>query len=283
MKIREVRHLLTYDCNLRCKHCYLSAGEFSEAQMNFTSDTVDKFYSFFKPEIVSATGGEPLLFPDKTIMIARSTALYGGQIEIVTNGILLSEKLANMILEANPNTFFQISLDGLERYHNYLRNDTRAFKLALRAIKIASTLGVLVKVRLTATDQNFEQITGVINVLDSLESPNIRLVIRPVLSAGRALKNDLKITHDLSEFDKFNYLSNAIKVETTDNSGKCGCGVDTITIDPFGDIYPCTYFVNMKEYRMGNIYQGFETLSENEEFKQFKGGCYARDLRKVSI
>lgn len=57
--------------------------------------------------------------------------------------------------------------------------------------------------------------------------------------------------------------------------------MNTVAIDPKGDIYPCTYVVHQKKYKMGNI-ENFEELVENEEFKSYKGSCYARTLLPVS-
>ncbi|MDO8507346.1 MAG: radical SAM protein [bacterium] len=277
MKIKEVRHLLTYGCNLRCQHCYLSAGEVGDNKpADLSQEEVDRFYHYFKPDVVSATGGEPLLRIEMVYKLAKSLAAYGGALEIVTNGFMLTKGIADELKKLNKKTFFQISLDGTKDYHNKIRKSPLAYDNAMDAIKLVAGKGFVTKVRLTATNENVKQIPKVIEALSSLGNENIRLVIRPVVAKGRAKANDLKLDIDYKELESLKELSEVIIVETTDNEGKCGCGTDTIAIDPFGGIYPCTYFVFDENYKMGNIWDLPSKLTENEEFAGFKGACYAR-------
>jgi len=281
MKLKEVRHLLTYSCNLRCRHCYLSAGEHEAKTRPFTQEESDEFYGFFKPEIVSATGGEPLLELGLVKKIAKSTAKYGGAIELVTNGHFITKEIVHELNRLNNKTFYQISLDGLEPYHNYLRGDANAYRDAMNAIDICSKLGRTTKARMTVTNENLVQIPEVIKILDCCQRDNIRLVMRPVIDLGRAKRNELKFgDKPFGELDWYADEAEVIHVETTDNSGKCGCGLDTIAIDPKGDIYPCTYFTFDERYQMGNFFRGFREMGEHKEFQNFRGGCYARQRAK---
>ena len=62
-KLEEVRHIITMHCNLECLHCYLKGG----GKNNFETirvlpeQVLDHFYLKYQPDVVSATGGEPLL------------------------------------------------------------------------------------------------------------------------------------------------------------------------------------------------------------------------------
>jgi uncharacterized protein len=246
----------------------------------FSQDIFDRFYAFFKPAVVSATGGEPLLEKDSVLKIARSTNNYGGAMEVVTNGFFLTSDMVQKLAEINSNTFYQISLDGLSAFHNDLRRNPNAFDAALKAIDTASGFGAKTKVRLTATNENFNEIPALIDVLDGFGRENICLVMRPVLPAGRAQANGLSVNVPFSEFNKFADNAKFIEVETTDNMGKCGCGSSTIAVDPYGGIYPCTYFVSDEKYCMGNIEGDLNSMNELKEFVEFKGVCYARHLNK---
>lgn len=282
MELKEIRHLITYDCILRCLHCYMSAGEHEGVEaMQFSQEEADNFYGFFKPKVVSATGGEPLRELELVRKLARSTAKYGGSLELVTNGLLLTEEIVKELNDLNEKTFYQISLDGTKEYHDFLRNRKGAYEGAKRAIGLASNSGRLTKVRMTVTEGNFGQVPEIINELDGYQKGNISLVMRPVIYSGRAKKNELmfgkKSYKDLDEFAK---KAKFVKVETTDNLSKCGCGMDTIAIDPRGDIYPCCYMVFNPNYKMGNMIDNFKSLNEHSEFAKFGGICYARSLKK---
>ena len=287
MQLKEVRHILTTSCNLRCKHCYMSAGDNSCSQVSFSQDEFNRFYAYFRPDVVSATGGEPLLFQEDVLKVAKAVGNYDGAVEVVTNGLLLEEYFIDELKEVCPNVFFQISLDGCKFYHNYLRGNSEAYGGAMAAINMITTKGIRLKVRMTVSDENVDQVPSVIHILDVVNLWNdtpISLILRPVVDQGRASDNEMKASFHYKMLDRYQLLPNRITVETTDNVGKCGCGVDTIAIDPKGDIYPCTYFIDKPKHKMGNITDDFEDISENEEFKNYEGACYARFLdAKLSV
>lgn len=282
-KLDEVRHIITMQCNLECLHCYLVAGGEHNCHKNkiIAEDILDNFYLKYQPSVVSATGGEPLLNTEMVYLLGKVINKYGGALEVVTNGTLITEEFVKNILSINNKTFFQISLDGLEDYHNYLRNKDFAYERAMRGINILSKYNVRIKVRFTATDDNLKDLPELIKLLESMNNPHIELVIRPVVYTGRAQDNDLRFTHNYQELD--NFRSDKIKISTTDNEGKCGCGVDTVAIDDKGDIYPCNYTVGNKRYYMGNLEKSDYDLEENEEFKNFTGKCYARHLQMFPV
>ena len=282
-KLEEVRHIITMHCNLECLHCYLKGGgeKNNREILTIQEDILDRFYLKYKPDVVSATGGEPLINKHMVELIGKVINKYGGALEVVTNGMLITEDFVERLQKINPNTFYQISLDGLEEYHNYLRNNGNAFKKAMEGIKIISKHNIRLKVRFTATDDNYKDLEGLIKLLEGFNNPNIELVIRPVVVIGRAKDNGLIFTQDFKVLN--NLKSDKIKISTTDNSGKCGCGVNTVAIDSKGEIYPCNYTIGDENYLMGSLYDENVELFEQDDFKKYKGNCYARTLRKISV
>lgn len=275
LDVKEVRHILTYDCILRCKHCYLSAGEHPEIKTTkFTQKEADDFYGFFKPESVSATGGEPLLEYESVKILAKATAKYGGALELVTNGWLLTEDFVKELYKINPKIFFQISLDGNEKFHDAFRQKIGAYKHAIKAIDLTSGLGKFTKARMTVTRENINQIPEIIKLLDSFGRDNISLVMRTALSAGRARDNRLGLGSDMiKKLQKFSSLAKIIKVSVTERCGYC---LDSITVDPAGNVFPCCYFVFTDEYNMGKM-SNPEALKTNKNFMNYKGKCFAME------
>lgn len=280
-KLEEVRHIITMHCNLECLHCYLSGGGEKNKCENLTipENILDNFYLKYKPDVVSATGGEPLLNKKMVELLGKVINKYGGALEVVTNGMLITDDFVEKLQKANPNTFYQISLDGLEDYHNYLRNNRNAFKQVMEGIKIISKHNIRLKIRFTATDENYQDLDGLIKLLESFDNPNMELVIRPVVPLGRAKDNELRFSQDFKVLNDLK--SDKIKISTTDNSGKCGCGVNTVAIDSKGDVYPCNYTIGNASYLMGSLYDEDIDLFEQDEFKNYKGNCYARTLQKL--
>jgi len=279
IKLKEVRHLITYDCPLRCLHCYMSAGEHADVKpLQFTQEQADRFYGFFRPAVVSATGGEPLLQYDLVKILARATQKSGGALELVTNGLLLNKERVDELNGLNEKLFYQISIDGPKNYHDYLRQKVGAYNSAMRAIDLCSASGRLTKVRMTVTPQNEDKIAEVLKELDNLGRDNIKLVMRPIITAGRARVNGIRFGENFSGEVKYGGIAKHVGIETTDNLGKCGCGVDTIAIDPKGDIYPCCYMVFTPRFLMGNMLDGFESIGQQQEFANYEGTCYARHM-----
>lgn len=280
MELDEVRHLITYRCNLRCRHCYLSADAVTpETGTGFklTQSLLDNFYSFYRPKVVSATGGEPALEKETVFMLARSTALYGGVLELVTNGWFIDAGFVKDLISVNPATRFQISLDGPADYHNSLRCSPEAFDRAMTAIDAASASGATTKVRLTACDNNKDLLPEMVRILDSYRRSNIILVVRPVLSAGRAEKNGMRWSSDLKPLLSLEGTGKHVQIRTTDIHDPCTCGVRTVAVDPMGDIYPCTYLMKDRAWRIGGLSDP-RALKEHPAFKSYKGQCYARSL-----
>ena len=273
MEIREVRHLLTYNCVLRCSHCYLSAGEHPEVRTNiFTEEQADEFYGSIRPESVSATGGEPLVYPDLVRILARSTAKIGCALELVTSGLLLKKGLIKELNNLNDKTFYQISLDGTEEFHDHLRGKKGAYRKAMNAIKLCSESGRITKARMSVMPGNYNQIPEVIKTLDSFQRDNIQLVLRAALDAGRAHTNKLSFGSDyVQKLRQFIPLAKSIKVSVTDRCGYC---LDSLTIDPKGDIYPCCYFVFNPEYKMGHMSDP-KNLQTQPDFVNYTGKCFA--------
>lgn len=282
-KLEEVRHIITMHCNLECLHCYLNGGGKNNDCdiLTIPENILDNFYMKYKPDIVSATGGEPLINKKMVELLGKVINKYGGALEVVTNGTLITEDFVERLQSINPNTFYQISIDGLEDYHNYLRNNNNAFNRAMEGIKIISKHNIKLKIRYTVTNDNYKDLDGIIKLLESFNNPNIELVIRPVVVTGRAKENNLKFSQDYKVLNDLK--SDKIKISTTDNSGKCGCGVNTVAIDSKGEIYPCNYTIGNKDYLMGTLYDKDIDLFEQDEFKNYKGNCYARSLQKISV
>ncbi|EKE29536.1 MAG: radical SAM protein [uncultured bacterium (gcode 4)] len=282
MNIKEVRHLVTQDCNLRCKHCYVAPEEWriGETVHNYSQRFYDAFYWRIKPEMTSITGWEPLLKKDIVFKIARSIANYNWRVELVTNSYFLDSKTVDELNSINPKTIYQISLDWLEDYHNHIRWDAFAFEKVMRAIRLLLDKWAYIKIRLTATSENFWSIRQVIGLLEGYGSENIELVIRSVISKWNAIKNRLILDKDMNMSE---ITSPLIKVSITDNEWKCGCWIDTIAISPAWDIYPCTYFIWNDKFKMWNITDSILGLQENADFLSFNWACYARSIQFASL
>ena len=132
--IRTAHWSITGRCNYRCKHCYMSApdakfGELSHEQvMSIVQQLIDCGI-----REVSLTGGEPLVRKDFMEIV---DALMAGGIRIVTiysNGKLVTDKLLDDLAARGIYPEFNMSYDGVDGWHDWLRGIPNAGKIAEEA------------------------------------------------------------------------------------------------------------------------------------------------------
>ena len=120
--IRTAHWSITGYCNYRCKHCYMSApdaryGELSHEQvMAIVQQLIDCGVME-----VSLTGGEPLVRKDFMDIV---DALLAGGIRITTiysNGRLVTDRLLEELDRRGIHPEFNMSYDGVEGWHDWLR------------------------------------------------------------------------------------------------------------------------------------------------------------------
>lgn len=281
--LKEVRHLVTDQCNLNCSHCYNRAGEKKPyTTRHYTQEELDRFYHYYKPEVVSATGGEPLLEYETVKQIAASLSAYGAELELVTNAYLLTSEKVAELKSINENLSCQISIDGLEEYHNKVRGNKEAFKRAVNGIMLCLERDIPVKPRLTLTKENYEETYRVIEYLNEISSKDskIKLIIRPVVNFGKAKDNGLiSVKESEAELkEMFNNYSDHVLVGVTERCGYC---TNSLAINQLGDMYECCYLIPNPKYYIGNITDDQKKLTRNKEFMDHRGKCYIKDQRNL--
>lgn len=103
----------TTDCNLNCKTCVRHSWdeELGHMKMSLYRKMIDDLKGFKKINRISFWGiGEPLYHPNITEMIDLANKL-SVKTQIITNGILLDEKMAKELLEAGLDSLV-VSIDG---------------------------------------------------------------------------------------------------------------------------------------------------------------------------
>ncbi len=180
-------------CNLKCRHCYASAGEKSaSAQMDtedgekFISDLAD-----FGVPVILFSGGEPLLRKD-LFHLAEFARDGGIRIAISTNGTLIDEDITRKLSQAG---FAEvgISLDGIGSNNDRFRGQSGAFEKALTGIRNCVASGLRVSLRLTMTRFNSRDIPAIFRLVE--DEGIDRICFYHLAYSGRG---DSLRAHDLS-------------------------------------------------------------------------------------
>src|SRR6267142_4608105 len=91
---------VTYRCNLRCVHCSLWDRPEGEAELTLEEmqDIVLKMKSWLNLPAMDLLGGEAFLRPE-TMKLIRFAIEQGMFLHIVTNGTMLTERIARELIE----------------------------------------------------------------------------------------------------------------------------------------------------------------------------------------
>ncbi len=183
-KLTNINVYLTWQCNFRCIHCWVEAGDEKGSQLD-----INRFFRFLDEAIplglstVRMTGGEPLIMKKEVLRILDFGKQHGLRMEMETNGFLLNDELISKFKEAQIH--LSISLNGHhEDLHDSFTKTPGSFQRVLQNIRkcVASDLDVEI---ITCTGRyNHTTFPETLTFLDSLGAKRIK--INPVVDCGRA-------------------------------------------------------------------------------------------------
>lgn len=193
--LEQIYFYATEECNARCYHCYQPTirvkGNPRQRQTNQISQ--EAFLEFVENALslgvrsVKITGGEPLLRADLGDLV-RGLRKLGVNISIETNGFLIDEMVADMLVEQEVEV--SISLDaGSAALHDTLRGLPGSFERVTKSLRILSDRGCEPKVIMSVSRRNFGEVENVLNVATT---NGCRLVkFNPVNTLGLAKRLNL--------------------------------------------------------------------------------------------
>ncbi|WP_307768670.1 radical SAM peptide maturase, CXXX-repeat target family [uncultured Bacteroides sp.] len=295
---KEITFIVTKDCQLSCKYCYL-VGKNSDERMSYeiAKKTVDyilanEYHECFATESViwDFIGGEPFLEIDlldkicdyiKSEMFRLNHHWFNSyRFNITTNGINYSNSKIQKFIEKNRQHLnITITIDGTKFKHdlNRIYKDSgkgsyddvvKNIPLYLRQYPDAAT-----KVTISSLDIPYIK-ESVLHLFDlGLHEVNINCVFENVwrdgddklfeeqliLLADAMIDDDLYVNNVCSFFNED--LGRPLPLSVS-NKNWCGAGM-MLSIDSAGNFYPCTRFAkyslrNKQAWIVGNIYNGID-------------------------
>lgn len=178
---------LTYECNNKCCHCYLSDNK---NDGTLTTDQwkeiLDKLWEIGVPE-VAFTGGECTLRDDLPDLVKYGKEFITG---IITNGTHLTPDLTKKLKE-NHLDWIQITLESDKpEIHDKIVGRTGAFMETMTGIKNAVDSGLSVSINVTLTKKNYKDLQQLIALMKTL---GIRYIsTNAIINAGRGVKEKQK-------------------------------------------------------------------------------------------
>jgi len=159
----------TWACNLRCKHCYASAGPKPRPEELSTREAlrVVRELADAGVTIIAFSGGEPLMRKDiyKVLELAKD---YGMYTALATNGTLITKEVARKLKELDL-FYVEISIDGANpETHDAFRGIPGAFERAMRGVKNCVEVGLWTQVAMTLTKMNVSELPALIDLCEEV-------------------------------------------------------------------------------------------------------------------
>ena len=140
--VRTAHWSVTGKCNYRCRHCYMSAPEAKLGELSHET-IMDIIRQIDECGItqVSITGGEPLVRSDFDDIVRELSERKIKITQIYSNGFLVNVKLLDMLESYGQKPEFNMSYDGDEGMHDWLRGIDRAGEIVLKAFDLCAERG----------------------------------------------------------------------------------------------------------------------------------------------
>lgn len=287
---------ITHECNLRCAHCVVSAGEKIKEELNTIEckRLIDDL-STSGITMVTFSGGEPLIRHD-FFDIASHAYKRGMSLAMATNGTLIDREAAQNIDHLKIDT--QVSLDGsTAEIHDRFRGRKGAFKAALQGIEQLREAGVTFTIASVFSKMNKDDFGNLLDLSVALGAQSFRLI--PFIPFGRG-KNSQELEPSPQEFRTVTeYLRgrrSGSKIHITEMEFEftfeprasyrmlpaaeqhfyCNGGLQDVSITANGEVLPCSFFVgsntlSVRDYSFSWIWQNSPILN------------YLRDIRALDI
>ena len=275
---------VSHDCNLRCKYCFASTGDFGTGRKIMDFETAKRAIDWVVAKSgkrrnieVDFFGGEPLMAMDtvkKTVEYARSLEKEHDKVfrfTISTNGVLLNDENIEYINGEMSNVV--LSLDGRPGVNDHMRptvNGKGSYEVIVPKFqKLVAGRGTKdYYARGTFTRENLDFGEDVKHLASlGFRSVSVEPASGPLDDPFAIKEEDLpqvkaeyeKLAGELMGRKDVNFFHFNVDLKQGPCVIKrlrgCGCGNEYVAVSADGDVYPCHQFVGKDEWKMGNVYE----------------------------
>ncbi len=295
-RVLSVTYIPGYLCNSACKYCYASSiieNPKLDSKIPLSEEVflnwLERMVAFGRPLKLdfSFHGGEPLVYKNKLLSIARAVNEIGEKykvevkISIVTNGTLLNLKTLLQLREVGISNFL-ITLDGPNKIHNFrrpLKKNLDSFNIIINNISNALDQGVDIFMSQNVDSHNKEYVKELLDLFFQKGFYNYRN-FHYVIAAVKYGPD----YESLPYFDEVSPLSQQeyakIKLEAYKNALEMGFNIalpigtgicslkqiNTFIVDVYGDVYKCVTLTGHEDAKLGRVDEPVEVLYQRSVF-----------------
>lgn len=292
---------IAHDCNIRCKYCFASQGDFEGDRSLMSLEVGKKALKFLVENSgnrrnleVDFFGGEPLMNFD----VVKELVTYGRSLEadnkklfrftMTTNGVLLTDEVIDYCNEHMDNVV--LSIDGRPEVNDLMRytvNGKGTYDTIVPNFKklVEKRGNKNYYVRGTFTKFNKDFAKDVLHMVDlGFKSTSVEPVVAEAKHDYALTEEDLQTVFDQYDIlademvkrhntkDDFSFFHFTVDLAQGPCVIKrltgCGAGSEYVAITPDGDIYPCHQFVGDEDFKIGSVVEGTYNNHLSHEFKE---------------
>jgi len=304
----NVQWHITNRCNQRCLHCYQKEYDDNEPSFSdllFILEQIKKFVVLCKKNSkkkdlkaqITLTGGEPFIRDDFILLLEKIHSIKPlFKFAILSNSTLINNSILTKLQDLKP-SYFQVSIDGNNKSHDYIRGQGNHQKV-IQSIRKLIKYDIPTIISFTSHQYNYLDFPDVAKLGRSLKVK--RVWADRLVPMGNATLQKMKLTKkNTQEFFKIMYnerkkaqQSLFCKTEISMNRAlqfliaggrpyHCTAGDRLINIMPNGDLYPCRRMPikvgNLFDNSLIDLYQNsilFNHLRDNEKIPSECKGCF---------
>lgn len=271
---------LTYRCNEVCRHCYCVNDPIDELTTEEWKGVLDQLAAMNVLELVF-TGGDLFVRKDafEILEYAYSKRFL---FTVFTNGIALGDSEILRLKACHPKSIHFSVYSHIPEKHDAFTQVKGSFEHTMSAIRRCLLVGIPVNIKTLAMNYNADDIEGIMALARKLGT---------TVQVGMAVnaKNDGDASPTQFRLDSVDAYEKIIAVvnrniefrcerefekERTKEDRLCGAGVNDLSIDPYGNVYPC----NALRLACGNVRkQGIREIWERSPvFREVRAYSYVR-------
>lgn len=251
-KLFSISLELTWRCVEKCIHCYI--GDVSKISIN-NELTIDEYKRILQQSHelgcvhLLLTGGEVLLRSDLCDIVEYAVEL-GFIVDIYTTGIGITDEVFDRLCETTVNSISVSLYSGIAVEHDKITGLTGSFEKTLKFALMLKSAGVNTFIKCVAMKQNFNSLESLYKLCKRLK---FDLKVTPlVISKHRGKFIENCSLDDIELYKKFFALNSKYIVENDIveelsreqilNGITCSAGLNSLSIDPFGNVRTCMVF-----------------------------------------
>ncbi len=269
---------LTYRCDLACSYCY------NDRSRRGTPLTLAEYRTLLADaaalEVMNLvlTGGEPLRHPD-FFAIGSEARRLGFVVRLKTNGHSLTQATVARLRDEVDPFVIDLSIHGATAAsHDRQTRVAGSFDRLLANLQLLREAGFRIKLNCTLTRWNEGEIEAIFALADTL---GVLLSVNPSLSPRD--DGDLAPLQLAPSDAGLRRFFEVLRARATRPRGAvvalpaeegmspspptkhCGAGSSSLTVDPFGEVYPCVQWRrslgNVRERSLAELWRGSPALA----------------------